>query len=358
VILIVAALACGLLLRVGPDIGGTLVAGEVTGKREAIEMPLQDTWRHVYEISYRYQPHDASYPAMGHHPVDVALYDRLHVGSRVGVFYRRLPVVGVVFGPESAIAESSWWSRVPLPSEWARDVAELVAIGIAVVLGFIAYRRDSRPLGLIAVIVAVTVASSVLLVGFLLFPILFWMWRGSPGKGFGWVLLFSMALTTATLYQRVPRPGPQPSGRQGHATGVVRSVRTVDQIWASWSPNGGSIGGQGISQPFQMVDVEFTPAARAESVHALDRVDLGSVPQLREGAAVPVTYPLADPRAAWMSVGSRDYGRRAWAYILVLTYGIGAALAFLVFPLVHFVLRLAPIAAISRVLAAAGKKES
>ena len=118
------------------------------------------------------------------------------------------------------------------------------------------------------------------------------------------------------------------------------------------------MGGQSISHPFQMVDVEFTPGARAESVHALDRVDLGSVPGLREGAVVPVTYPLADPRAGWMSIGTRDYGRRAWTYILALTYGIGAVVAFLVFPAVYAVLRLPPIVAISRVLSAAGKKES
>jgi outer membrane protein OmpA-like peptidoglycan-associated protein len=349
-IVIVAVLAFGLLLRIGPDIGGTLVAGEVTGKREAIDMPLQDTWRHLYEISYRYQQIDPRYPPIGRHQVDVALYDRLHVGSRVAVRYRRLPIVAAAFGPESAIAESSWWSRMPLPSESPRELVELVAVCVAGVLAFVAYRRDSRPLGLIATTVGVTVGSSVLLLGFLAFPLLFFAWRGNPGKGFGWVLLCSMALSTVALYERVPRPQLTASGPQGHAIGVVRSMRTVDQIWASWSPSSGeSSGGQSISHPFEMVDVEFTPVARGESVHALDRVDSGSVAGLREGVSVPVTYPLSDPRAGTMAVGTRQYARRALIYVLGLTYGVGGALTIVAVLIGYALRRLAQLMGLSRI---------
>jgi len=58
VVIAVIAIALGvsLWLKAGASIGGTVVTGEVTAKREAIETPLQDTWRHVFEISYRYQP--------------------------------------------------------------------------------------------------------------------------------------------------------------------------------------------------------------------------------------------------------------------------------------------------------------
>jgi len=350
-IVIVALLALGLLLRIGPDIGGILVAGEVTGKREAIDMPLQDTWRHLYEISYRYQPLDARYPATGKHQVDVALYDRLRVGSRVGVRYRRLPIIAEAFGPESALAASSWWSRVPLPSESSRELVELIAVCVAGVLAFVAYRRDSRPLGLIATTVGVTVAASVLLLGFFAFPLLFFAWRANPGRGFGWVLLCSMTLSTVALHERVPRPQPLTGGPEGQAMGVVRSMRTVDQIWASWSPSSAeSSGGQSIAHPFDMVDVEFTPSARGESVHALDRVDSGSVPGLREGASVPVTYPLADPRAARITVGTREYGRRAWIYVLGLTYGLGGALTIVLALAAYALRRLARLLSGSRIL--------
>jgi len=324
-VVILAMLGFGLLLRMGPDMGGTLVPGEVTAKRERIEMPLEDTWRHVYEVSFRYQAPGAHQPGHSTHPVDVALYDRLRVGSRISVHYRRLPIVAAIFGPETALAASTWWSRMPLPSESPRELIELFAGSLAAVLGFVAYRRDSRVLGLVATTIAVSFAASVLLLGFVLFPMLVWAWRVNPGRGFGWVLACSMALSTAALYERVPRPGGATSGPQGRVEGVVRAVRTVDQIWASWSPANESGGGQPIGQPFQMVDVEFTPAAAgAESLHALDRVDLGSVPGLRAGAAVPVIYPLADPRAGMLAVGTRAYGERAWRVPLFVCESFGA----------------------------------
>lgn len=201
-------LATGLFLRIGPSIGGTTVAGIVIGKREAIQMPLGDTWRRVFEISYRYQPTDAAHSTDGRHPVDVALYDRLRVGSTVSVRYRRLPV----FGIDSALAESSWWSRTPSASESGRELEEFIALCAAGVLGWIAYRRSSRPLGFIAGTLGATVACAVFLIGFLVFPLLFWIWRANPGKGFGWALLCSMVLTTAALHYRIPRPQALPPG--------------------------------------------------------------------------------------------------------------------------------------------------
>lgn len=324
-------------LKVAVDITGTVVSGEVVEKRESIQMPLSDTWRHVFEVSYRYRPLGASYPATGRHPVDVALYERLHVGSPVNVRYVQPPLVGRVFGLDSALADSSWWSRTPSGSESERELVEAIAIAVAAVLGFVAYRRSSRPLGLVAVSVGATVASSVMPLGFLVFPALFWMWRSSRGQGFGWVLLCSTALTAAALYYRVPWPSLPPPGPQGQATAVVRAVRSVDRIWASWSPSSGeSTDGEDIGRPFQMVDLEFVPAGRTESVHALDRVDLGSVPGLRPAATVPVTYPLADPRAGQMSVGTRDYGRQIFIYMLGLTFGLGAVVAFVVCPAIFY----------------------
>ena len=45
---IAGALGLSVLLKAGASIGGTVVAGDVIDKREAIEMPLHDTWRHAY----------------------------------------------------------------------------------------------------------------------------------------------------------------------------------------------------------------------------------------------------------------------------------------------------------------------
>jgi len=331
-------LAFGVWLKVAVDIAGTVVAGEVVGKREAIEMPLADTWRHVFEISYRYRPLGAPYPASGRHSVDLALYERLHVGSPVNIRYVQLPIIGAL---DSALADSSWWSRQPRASESERELVELTAFAVAAVLGFVAYRRHSRRLGVVAITAGATVAASVTLLGFLVFPALFWMWRGRRGQGFGWALLCSTALTAAALYYRVPWPVLPPAGPQGHAIGVVRAVRSVDQIWGSSSSSGESTGGESIRRPFQMVDLEFMPPGRTESVHALDRIDLDSVRGLRPSMTVPVIYPLADPRAGQMSVGTRSYGRQIFAYLLGLTFGLGAVIAFVVCPAIFYVSRVA-----------------
>jgi len=337
---IAAALSLGLLLRVGASVGGTLVAGEVIGKREAIEMPLGDTWRHVFEVSYRYRPPDTPRPLTGRHQVDVTLFDRLRIGSPVGVRHRRLPFFGTVFGPESALDESSWWTRVAASSESTRETVELAVVALAGALGFLAYRYKSRALGFVATAVGAAVASTVLLLGWLVLPALFWLWRASPGKGFGWVLLASTTLTAAGLYARVPWVAPLPEGSLHQAAALVRAVRVVDRIWASSTPDESSAG-QSIRMPFQMVDLEFTPAGRTEAVHALDRVDLGSVSALRVGATVPVIYSEADPRAGRMSAGTRNFGRQAATYLLALTYGIGALIAVGVLALLFIGQRLA-----------------
>jgi hypothetical protein len=129
-------------------------------------------------------------------------------------------------------------------------------------------------------------------------------------------------------------PGPLREG-----TAVVRQVRIVNQIWTGASEGGhtGHEGGQDIRQPFQMLDLEFTPAGANEAIHVLDRVDVDSLPGLHEGARVAIYYASTDPRLARAAGGTRNYARQAVVYLLGLTYGMGAALAFLVFPAVYVV---------------------
>jgi len=327
IVVIAAMLGLAAWMTIGVNIGGTVVTGDVIAKHESIELPLQDTWRQVFDVSYRYQPREQPASVTGHHSVDAALYERVKVGAPVKVRYRRLSILGREFGIGSGLADASWWSRLPVRSESARQSMEILAMVAAIVLAAIAYRRNTRLLGLIAGAIGVSVMSTVLVLGFVLFPLLLWAWRGNRGRGFGWVLLSSMALTAAGIYERIPQPAPLPSGPVARTVAIVRGLRTVDQIWASWSTGGDSDGGQPIRQPFQMVDVEFTPQGASESVHALDRVDAGSIAGLREGSMVPVMYSLAQPRSAVIAAGTRHFGRRALLHVLELTYGIGGALA-------------------------------
>jgi hypothetical protein len=132
-----------------------------------------------------------------------------------------------------------------------------------------------------------------------------------------------MALSAAIVYWRIPQPTPMPPGPRHDGTAVVRQARLVDRLW--WTPRAG---GQEIRQPFQMVDLEFTPAGAKEPIHVLDRVDLNSVPGLVQGATVLIDYSAADPTLARMAPGTRTYARQALVYLLGLTYAVGAVLAF------------------------------
>jgi hypothetical protein len=151
-----------------------------------------------------------------------------------------------------------------------------------------------------------------------------------------------MALSAAAVYWRIPQPTPMPHGPVRDATAIVRRERVVTQIWsnAREGMTSGYEGGQDIRRPFQMADLEFTPEAANEPIHVLDRVDLNSVPGLREGAKVPIYYSSADPSRARIAGGTRNYARQALIYLVGFAYGIGAVLAFVVFPAIHVVERL------------------
>jgi hypothetical protein len=89
-----------------------------------------------------------------------------------------------------------------------------------------------------------------------------------------------------------------------------------------------------------MLDLEFKPEGAREAVHALDMVDQGSMPGLREGTRVAVTYSATNPRVARAAVGTRKYPMRAFEYLVGITYGAGALLALVILPALRAVRRL------------------
>lgn len=327
---VVLVLISPVLLAVWIVATSAVVNGKIVDKRESIEMPLEDAWRHVFAVTYKYQPADSASPITASHPVDVSLYDRLAVGATVKVRYSTLPLFLPIVGLGSALVDSSWLSRIPTRSEGRQELVEVGAICAIGLLGFAAYRMRSRTLGLLAGITGAVFASSVLLIGFLIFPFLFVAWLRNPGKGFGWALVATVTLSLIALYYRVPAPSAMPAGPYGHATAIARKVRTVRQIWAS-SSDSDSDGGQNIRHSFQMVDLEFLPPGATQPVHALDRVDLESVPGLHEGVSLSIVYPISDPRAGQLAAGTRRYGDEAFVYLLEATIGLGAAVGAVLF---------------------------
>jgi hypothetical protein len=329
------ALAVLLLIAVGPwvlhaaylDLFGVLTDGEITGKREAVVIS-GDHWRYDLVVSYRYRAADSPAPATAAQQVDAALYDRLAVGSRVKVRYSTWGFLRSLGSAGVSLADARWYSRLPHESNDQQWLLEIEMYAVVAVLGYLAYRRKSRPLVMIAVVAAAAVGAGVLLFGFLIFPLLLLHWWRRRGQGFGWVLLASMALSAVILATRIPWPARQPAGALVHTNAVVRQVHDVESVWGTQR-----FPGQQLRQPFQILDLEFTPPGSAEAVHAIDQVDRGSVPGFARGAAVAITYPASQPHAARVAAATRTYARNLFVYVLVLTYGTGALLLIVGWPI-------------------------
>jgi hypothetical protein len=314
---------------------GVLVPGEVVEKREAIVMSGGDSWKHIFEVTYQYRPFDSPYKQTSGHRIDPALYHRLHLGSTVQVRYSPSHLLRLMEGVGSFITDSSAISRLPYGPPNSRDLTEMAGIALASLIGFVAYRKKSKALAIVAGVVGATCIPVVLLAGSGLFllPTLFWGWRRNPGKGYGWALLGMIALSAAVTYWRIPQPTPLPPGPLRSGSAIVRHAKVVKQIWsADREGHPGRTDGQDIWQPFQMLDLEFTPEGASEPIHVLDRIDLNSVPGLREGTKVPIYYSSPDPSLARIAGGTREFARHALIYLLALTYGTALVLAFLVFP--------------------------
>lgn len=304
------AIAPWAIATVYADLAGNVVQGEVIAKREAFLFPGADSWDHLFEISYRYRPIDSAWPETGAHRVDRALFRRLQVGSSVSVRYIPWRLLRSVVGVGSFVAESSAWSRIGFESLVSRGLAGVANLGVILLLAVL---------------------------GCLGFPALFWAWRRAPEKNYGWILSGMIVLLPVAVYWRVPRPTSLPPEPRRNATAIVRQIRVVDEIWTN-AETGKSVpsqGGQRIGTPFDMLDLEFTPEGTHEPLHVLDRVDADSVPGLREGAPVPISYSIADPDAARMQAGTRHFARDALFYLLGITYGLGVLLTFVLIPVLR-----------------------
>lgn len=314
---------------------GALVVGKVVGKREAILLPGGDTWRHIFEITYEYRALDASYPETVVQRVDQAFYRTLNIGSPIRVRYSPSRVLRSFAGMGLYLEDASPLSRLRYGPPDKRDIVMAGALGMAFLIGLIAYASKSKVLGVIAAVIALTCFPAVLLAAcaFVLFPALFWASRRNPGKGYGLALVATIALSIAVIYWRVPHASPLPPGSLRSGTGVVRQARTVEEIWSNAWETYGRTSGESIGHPFEMVDLEFTPEGASESIHVVDRVDRNSVRGLREDAAVPVEYSAIDPDSARIAGATRKYGQQNATYLLVLAYSVGALITFVFLPI-------------------------
>jgi hypothetical protein len=127
-----------------------------------------------------------------------------------------------------------------------------------------------------------------------------------------------------------------PRGPWRESTAVVRDVNHITE----YSLRGRS--GASVSQlrwPFNIVQLDFTPEGRTGTVIAVDVVEAASVPGLKNGDSVRITWPEDDPRSAKI-VGARPGAPWAnWFYALAETMVIYAALVALFILIVGIIWR-------------------
>lgn len=329
IVLVAVVLAPWALLGFHLDVFGEPAVGVVTGKHEAITLQT-DSWRRDWRVEYRYRVRETGEDLDVSQSVGADLYAQLAVGERVPMRYSPWSLLRSLGSAGCTLAAAPWTSRLPRWSDQAQFLGEIGLVGGAVWLAYVAWRRRSWPLGLVAITAVATVGAGVLLFGFLIFPLLLLAWWRRPGRGLGTVLLVSVLLSTLILAWRVPWPPAEPAAPHASAPAVVRQVHEVHRVWGTARQSG-----QLVRRPFALVDLEFTPPGAREPLHALDTVDLGSVPDLAIGATLPVVYSTAEPRQARLQAGTRGYARDLLNYVLLLSFGTGAALLLVGYPLVR-----------------------
>lgn len=322
---------------------GILVTGKVLAKRETFLLPGGDSWKHVFEITYEYQPLDSVNSETVVQRVDAGLYRATRAGSPIQVRYSPSPLLRSFAGMGLYLEESSPLSRLHYGPPAPEDIAMAVALFVAGILGLLAYSKKNVSLGIVAAVIAGVCFPLVLLgaSAFVAFPVLFWASRSNPSKGYGFALLGLIVLSVAVVYWRMPRPSSIGTGSTHSGIAVVRQVRIVDEIWSNtWEIYSGHRAGEKIGPSFEMVDLEFTPEAASEPIHILDRIDLNSVPNVHEGSGVPIHYSAANPDLAEITGATHMYIRRTTAFLSLIAYAIGAVVAFVFVPIRRGVTRL------------------
>jgi hypothetical protein len=334
-LLVALAIVPWLISAAYMESAGVVVTGKVVGKREAFLMPGGDTERHIFDITYEYQPSDAYYPETVVQRVDASFFRRQPVGSAVKVRYSPSRLLRSFAGMGLYLEDASPLSRLHYGPPDRADLIKTAALGLALVLGLAAYRTKSKVLGGMAALLVGVSFPGVLLVtcAVLVFPLFFWAARRNPGKGYGLALLAAMGLCAAVVYDRIPQPAQIPPDRLRSGTAVVRQVRVVDEIWSDAWETFGRSSGQYIGPRFQMVELEYTPEAAGEPIHVLDRIDLNSVPGLNAGSKLPIEFSFSDPDAVRIVGATRRYARQLATEILLLAYGLGALVTFVFVPL-------------------------
>ena len=265
------------------DQRGISIPGQVYAKREDVFVHYSAVKRSS-EITVEYAKPDRSGVAFFKVPLTPAEYDLMPVGQNVSLHYLRKQDI-----PDLPLASFLRNAQL-LPT--ARLANKRALSGL-----------DSLLAPKLTTGAGILVAAVILLV----------IWRLARVPGFLWAVGVCVLVgVSIALLDEFPRPMPMPTAALKRGMGRVKSLEAIDRLFEGNRSRGIDAG-----QPIEVVGVEFIPEARTEPVLAVDLIDAGSVPGLKEKAPVFVEYESLSPRTAYIRGASRTFVKRNIAGIAV-----------------------------------------
>jgi hypothetical protein len=282
--LILLIIVSGLVLLASPflisslyvDQRGITLPGRVYNKSETVTVHYSG-WKRLSEVTIEYHPPDESGVSFFNVRLDPDQYDALHTGEAVGLHYLRRQDVPTV--PLSKLLlEVHALPRVRLAGQ--RTFSGLESFFTRKVIAFC---------GAVAVI-----------------AILLFVARMARWRFFWWAVGICVAVgATALLIYDFPTPMPRPAAHVRQGSGRVKSVGRIEHLF-----RGSRQRGVVADQPVEVVGIEFVPAGRTEPVVAVDLIDAGSIPGLKENSTVPIEYEGDSPRTTYIQAATRGFVQR------------------------------------------------
>lgn len=273
------------------DRRGVTIPGHVFHKTESVSLRYSSMYRRTH-ITVEYSKPDGSGVGFLDVPLSETEYDATHVGQPVSLHYLR---------PEDL-------PELPL-TKFLRGLQLLPTVHLATKGTF-----SSMPLLVTpALIRAAEVVGAIF--------VLLLVWRMARIPGFRWAVAVCLVTGAGVLWMAdYPEPMPPPTAGVRHAVGRVQYIREITR------PYGSRRRSSKLTQPIQLVEVEFVPEGRTDAVLAVDLINAKSVPGLHEKGSVPLTYESASPRTAYIDGATRDFGPRNIRGMGIQTVGAVAVL--------------------------------
>jgi hypothetical protein len=285
------------LLAIGAIIGwpmylesqGTPASAVISDKQETVRIPF-DEWFRRFQIYADYSIPGQSLRHRAVCDVDESTYDSLHRGNTISVHYF-----------------ANLLNQPFLPATHLSPCSTAASIG-------------GNPLVLHR-----------LLYAFLTLMAILFLWRVLRIRIAAWLLLPWLGLCFA--YFLLPRVEPEPQ-QPVPSTATIGRVETITTL-------GGLHDRKSIplQHPYQIVLLKFVPPGFDDPVTAVDKVDAGSVPNLKQGDSADILYDPAHPRIARLRQGTRSFPGRAlttvviccvvFAVLLSFVWAVGAIFRFL-----------------------------